>query len=82
MGIAIACRCQRNDQHPPRDLGARQPVRRRLRRLEERIIGPEVVDVVQPQVGMLEQVCGLRVDLERVFVEKIEIEAVSHCRIV
>jgi hypothetical protein len=33
---------------------------------------------MQPQVGVLEQVCGLGVDLERVFVEQVEVEAVCH----
>ena len=67
------CRHQWNHQHPAGDFGAHQPVRWWFRRVEDRVVGP---DVVQPQVGVLEQVCGLGVDLERVFVEQVEVEAV------
>jgi hypothetical protein len=40
-------------------------VRGRLSRVEQRITGPYVIDVVDPQVRMLEQVRGLGIDLER-----------------
>ena len=62
--VAVACRRQGHDQHPPGDLGAHQPVRWRFRRVEEWVVGPDVVDVVQPEVWVFEQVCGLRADLE------------------
>jgi hypothetical protein len=57
---------------PSGDLGAHQPVRRRFRRIDKRVAGP---DVVRTQVGVLEQVRGLRVDLEGLLVEKVDIEA-------
>jgi len=49
-------------------------VRRWLGWVEERIVDPHVVDVLQSEVGMLEQVRGLGVDLERVVVEGVEVE--------
>lgn len=41
-------------------------MRRRLGGVEERIVDPDVVDVVKAEVRVLEQVRGLGVDLERV----------------
>jgi hypothetical protein len=45
----VACRCERNDQHPTSHLGAHRPMRRWLRRVEERVAGPDV-DVAQSEV--------------------------------
>ena len=64
--IIAARRGQRHQQYPAADLRAHQPVRRRLRRVEQRIAGPHVIDVVDSQVRMLEQVRSLGIDLERV----------------
>lgn len=55
---------------------------RRLGRVEERIAGPDVKNVGKATMWVLEQVRGLRVDLERVVViEQIDIEQL-HMRIV
>ncbi len=78
-GIAISGRCQWNHQDPTGHLGAHEPVRWRNRRVEQRIAGPHVIDVVHAKVGMLEQVRSLRVDLEDVStVEKVQVESLSH----
>ena len=77
-GVAVACRCQWNHQHPAGDFGAHEPVRWWFRRVEEGVVGPDVVDVVQSEMGVLEQVCGLGVDIEGILVEKVEVEAVCH----
>jgi non-homologous end joining protein Ku len=54
-------------------------VRRRLGRVEQRVAGPHVCDVIGAEVGVLEQVRGLAVDLERVVViEQIEVEQLGH----
>jgi len=45
-------------------------VRWRNCRVEQRIAGPHVIDVVHAKVGMLEQVCSLHVDLEDVLTVK------------
>jgi hypothetical protein len=59
----------------PCDLGDHQPVRRRLGRIEERLGAPHDVNVVDPEVRMLEGVRGLAVDLERVVViEEVDVE--------
>jgi hypothetical protein len=53
-------------------------VRRRLGRVEERLAGPHIIDVIDPQVRMLEQVRGLRVDLKRIFlVQQVQIEPLA-----
>jgi hypothetical protein len=50
-------------------------VRRRLRRVEQRVAGPHVIDIVDPQVRMLEQVRRLAIDLERVLlIEQARVE--------
>jgi hypothetical protein len=50
-------------------------VRWRLRRVEERVRLPHLVDVLDAEPRVFEQVGGLVVDLERVFVvEEIEVE--------
>jgi hypothetical protein len=50
-------------------------MRWRLRWVEERVIDPDVIHVLQPEVRVLEQVRGLSVDLEGILVEQIEVEA-------
>jgi hypothetical protein len=53
-------------------------VRWRNRRVEQRIAGPHVIDVIHAKVGMLEQVRSLRVDLEDVIiVEEVQVESLS-----
>jgi hypothetical protein len=49
-------------------------VRGRPGRIEQRVTGPDIIDVVDPQVRVLEQMRGLGVDLERVLL-------VEHARI-
>jgi ABC-type phosphonate transport system ATPase subunit len=47
-------------------------------RVEERVACPDVIDVLQAKARMLEQVRGLRVDLEGVLVvEDIRIKALT-----
>jgi hypothetical protein len=71
---ATACRItrigrsERHDEHLSCDLGDHQPVRRRDRRIEQRIRRLYVVDVIHTQRRVLEQVRGLVVDLERITV--------------
>lgn len=79
--IAVAGGSERDHQHPASGLAAHQPVRRGLGRVEQRTAAPHVINVVDPKVWMLEQVRGLRVDLERVLVvEQIRIESLArHC---
>ena len=49
---------------------------RRLGRVEEGLAGPDVVDVIDAEAGMLEQVRGLSVNLERILVvEEVGIES-------
>jgi hypothetical protein len=45
--IAVTSGSQRHHQHSPSDLGTHQPVRRRLGRVEQRIIGPYVIHVLK-----------------------------------
>jgi hypothetical protein len=46
--------------------------------IEHRFAGPDIVDIVDPQMRVLEQVRGLGVDLERVFlIEQVELESVT-----
>ena len=59
-------RGQRDHQHPATDLGAHQPVGRRLGRMEQGVAGPDIVDVIDPQMRMPEQVHRLTINLERV----------------
>ena|ERR1039458_9873207 len=55
---------------------AHQPVRWRRGRVEERVADQNVVDVIDTEVRMLEQVCGLSVDLEGVLVvEEVEVKS-------
>lgn len=46
-----------------------------LRWVEKRVVDPDVIHVLQPEVRVLEQVRGLRIDLEGILVEQIEVEA-------
>ena len=67
MRVTTARGSQGDHEHPAAGLGAHEPVRWRLGRVEQRVAGPYVIDVVDAEVRMLEQVRGLGVDLERVF---------------
>jgi hypothetical protein len=50
-------------------------VSRRGCRIEQRVAGPHVVDVIDTEMRVLEQVSGLSVDLKRILVaEEIRIE--------
>ncbi len=55
-------------------------MRRRLGRVEQRVTGPHILDVLDPSMRMLEQVRGLRIDLERVLlIQQARVEsAVGH----
>ena len=73
--IACVGWSERNDKYAPRDFGRHQPMRRRDRRVEERIGFPYLVDVVDAERNVLEQMSRLVIDLERIsVVEQIEIE--------
>jgi hypothetical protein len=49
-----------------------------LRRVKQRVAGPHVVDVVHSEVGVLEEMRGLRVDFEDIFVtELVRIEPLA-----
>lgn len=77
-GIAAPRRSDGYDQHDAPGLRDHEPVGWRLGRIEQRVVGPDVEDVVHPQVRMLEQVRGLGVDLEGLLAEKVRIKPVSH----
>jgi hypothetical protein len=54
-------------------------VRGRDRRIKERVVAPYIVNVIDTEVGVLEQVGGLSVDLKRVrLVEEVGLEALAH----
>ena len=57
-------------------------MRRRLGRVEQRVAGPYIVDVIDAQIRVLEQMGGLGVDLEGVLVvEEVGIQPpVTHTR--
>ena len=75
MPIPAARGSQRHHEHPAAGLAAHEPVRGRLGWVEQRIAGPHVVGIVDSQVRMLEQVRGLRIDLERIFlIQQVRIE--------
>ena len=63
--IAAVGWSERYDKNAPFDLGDHQPMRRRDRRVEQRIGFPNLVDVVDAERNMLEQMCSFVVDLER-----------------
>ena len=67
MRVTAARGSQGDDENTAPDLGAHEPVRWRLGRVEQRLASPDVIDVIDSEVRMLEQVRGLGVDLERVF---------------
>ena len=66
--VSAARRRERHNQDPARDLRAHEPVRWRLGRVEHRVTGPHIPDIVDPKVRVLEQVRGLSIDLERVLI--------------
>lgn len=61
-------RRERHDEGSTVHLGHHQPVNGRFGWVEERVGAPNVVDVVDPEPGMLEEVGGLFVDLEGVII--------------
>jgi hypothetical protein len=75
---------QWDHKHPASGLGAHEPVRWRLGRVEQRVAGPHVINVIDSEVRMLEQVRGLGVDLKRVFlIQQVQIEPlIAHLMIV
>lgn len=76
-GVAGVRWCQRHCQDQSGDLSNHEPVGRWLGGIEQGIAGPDIADVVQTQVGMLEEVAGLPIDFERpVIIEPIDIEPV------
>jgi hypothetical protein len=73
--VTATRRRQRHNEDPARDLRAHEPVRWRLGRIEQRVTGPYIPDVVDPKVRVLEQVRGLDIDLERILIiEEVGIE--------
>jgi len=48
--------CQGNHQHPTVHLGAHQPMRRWLGRIKQRIADPDLIDVIDTEMWVLEQV--------------------------
>jgi hypothetical protein len=53
-------------------------VRRSLSRVEQRVAGLYVIDVVDPQVRMLEQVRHLGIDVKRVLlIEQARVESLT-----
>jgi hypothetical protein len=53
----------------------------RLGRIEQRIRAPNLIDILEAEMRVLEEVCGLVIDLERVvFTYQIEVEALGHMR--
>lgn len=76
--FATVGKCEWHDEHSAGDLSHHQPVSRRERGGEERIGLPNFVDAVGAERGVLEQVGGLIVDLERVnVVELVKVEALA-----
>jgi hypothetical protein len=74
-GIATPGRRQRDDRDSASNLGAQQSVRRWLGRVEQRVACPHVLHVLLAEMGMLERMCSLRLDLEGVLVvEDVRIE--------
>jgi hypothetical protein len=73
--IAAAGRGQRHHEYPAAGLRAHKPVRGGLGGIEERVAGPDIIDVVDPQIRVLEKMRRLGIDLERVlFIEHARIE--------
>ena len=78
MRVTAARGSQWDHEHPAADLGAHEPVRWRLGRVEQRVAGPHVINVIDSEVRMLEQVRGLGVDLKRVFlIQQVWIEPLT-----
>ena len=60
-------------------LGAHQPVRRQLHRVEKWITRPDLVDVVHAEAGVLEEVGSLRIDVELVIIaEEAHVAPLGH----
>lgn len=73
----------RNNEDLSGYLGHHQPVSRGYGGIEERVGSPDVEDVVDATLGMLEEMGGLVIDLERCLViEGIEVERRIHDLIV
>ena len=78
MRVTAARGSQGDHKHPAAGLGAHEPVRWRLSRVEQRVAGPHIIDVIDSEVRMLEQVRGLGVDLKRVFlIQQVWIEPLT-----
>jgi hypothetical protein len=74
-GIARSARSDRYDKDVATNLGDHEPVGGRKRGIEQWVAVPDVADVVQPEVRVLEQVSGLIVNFERIIIlEQIEIQ--------
>lgn len=61
-------RYERHDKDSTADLAHHEPVSRRLGRIKERVRAPHVIDVLDPEGGVLKQMRGLVVDLERLLI--------------
>jgi len=73
--------CQGNHQHPTVHLGAHQPTRRWLGRIKQRIADPDLVEVVDSEMWMLEQVSDMVIYFKGVVViECIWVKWLSHLR--
>ena len=53
--VTAARGSQGDHEHPAAGLGAHEPVRWRLGRVEQRVAGPHIIDVIDSEVRMLEQ---------------------------
>ena len=75
-GVAGPRRRQRRHQDLAFDFGDHQPVSGWPGGVEEWIVSPYVHQIVGAQIGMLEQVGGLVVDLEGCFIiQELDVEA-------
>jgi hypothetical protein len=77
--VTITGGSQLNHQYPSAYLGAHQPVRRRDGCVEQRIADPYVIDVMQSKPRVLEQVRDLRLNLKRILIQEVQVEALIHC---
>lgn len=75
--VAGARRGQWHREDLAGDFGDHEPMGRWFGGIEQGITGPYVVDVIDPQVGVFEEVTGLPVDFKRpVIIELFYIEPV------
>jgi hypothetical protein len=75
--VTCVRRRERDGQDASADFGDHQPVGGRLGRVEQRLTGPDVADVVGTLIWVLEEVNGLLIDLEGpVLGEVVDIEPV------